>query len=91
MRSYAGRTVNNATAGHMRCTDGALTCVTGTLLLEGLTACTGNLAAVLGLVGALACSSELCNDNLVQQGTDACASKISAGRSTLRVLTAMMY
>ena len=52
----------------MRSADGALTRITGTLLLEGLATCTGNFTTVLGLVGTLTCGSKLCNDNLVQQG-----------------------
>jgi len=59
--------VDDATAGHVRSTDGTLTGAAGALLLERLAACTGNFGAGLGLVGTLASSSELGNDDLVQQ------------------------
>jgi len=62
-----GWTVDNATAGHVWSTDRTLTGAAGTLLLERLATCTRNFGAVLGLVGTLAGSSKLCNDNLVQQ------------------------
>src|SRR5690606_20322869 len=56
-----------ATTGHVRCADRALTGVTRALLLEGLAAGTGDLTATLGRVGALACGSELRDDDLVDQ------------------------
>ena len=62
-----GGTVDNATAGHVRGADGTLTGTAGTLLCERLAACTGYFGAVLGLVGTLAGSSELSDNNLVQQ------------------------
>src|SRR5690606_413813 len=61
------RAVHDATAGHVRRADGALTGVTRALLLEGLAACTGDLTATLGRVGALASRRELRDDDLVDQ------------------------
>ena len=47
--------------------DRALTSAAGSLLLERLAAGTGDLAAVLGLVRALARGGELRDDDLVDQ------------------------
>ena len=61
------RAVDDATAGHLRGADRALTGATGALLLERLAAGTGDLAAALGLVRALAGGGELGDDDLVDQ------------------------
>src|SRR5690606_31827848 len=61
------RSVDDATTGHLRCADRALTGAAGSLLLERLAACTGNFATTLGLVGSLACRSELRDNDLVDQ------------------------
>jgi hypothetical protein len=45
-----------------------LTGATGSLLLERLASGTGHFTAVLHLVGSLAGSGKLCDDNLVHQG-----------------------
>ena len=59
--------VDDATAGHLRSADRALTSATGSLLLERLAAGTGDLAATLRVVRALAGGSELRDDDLVDQ------------------------
>ncbi len=62
-----GRSVDDATTGHLGGADRALTSATGSLLLERLAACAGNLATTLGLVRALARCCELGDDDLVDQ------------------------
>jgi hypothetical protein len=59
--------VDNSTTAVLGHTDGTLTGTTGSLLLEGLAARSGNFSAVLGLVCALASSSQLSNNNLVDK------------------------
>ncbi len=61
------RAVDDATAGHVRRADRALTGVTRALLLEGLAAGARDLTATLGRVGALASRRTLCDDDLVDQ------------------------
>ena len=59
--------VHDATTGHVRCADRALTGVTRALLLEGLATGTGDLATTLGRVRALAGGGALGDDDLVDQ------------------------
>ena len=59
--------MDDATAGHLRGADRALTSATGSLLLERLAAGAGDLAAALHLVGALTRCGELGGDHLVDQ------------------------
>lgn len=61
------RAVDGATTGELRCTGRALTSAAGALLAVRLLATAANLAAGLGGVGALTCSSELRDDNLVEK------------------------
>ena len=61
------RAVDDATAAVLGRADRALTGAAGALLLERLAAGTGDLAATLGLVRALACGGELRDDHLVDQ------------------------
>ena len=62
------RAVDDATTGHVRRADRALTGVTRALLLEGLAAGARDLTATLGRVGALASRRELRDDDLVDEG-----------------------
>jgi hypothetical protein len=59
--------VDDATTGHLRSADRALTSATGSLLLERLAAGTGDLTTTLGLVGSLAGGGELGDDDLVDE------------------------
>jgi hypothetical protein len=59
--------VDNSTAGHLGRADRALTSATGSLLLERLATRTGNFAAAKRVVRALACGSELRDDDLVDE------------------------
>ncbi len=61
------RPVHDATTGHLRRADRALTGVTRALLLEGLAAGARDLAATLGRVRALASRRELRDDDLVDE------------------------
>jgi hypothetical protein len=76
------RPVDDATTGHLGGADRALTSATGSLLLERLATCTGDLAAALGLVRTLASRSALRDDDLVDERDVGLTSKVSAGRST---------
>ena len=59
--------MDSAATGVVRCADGALACTAGALLTERLATTTADVAAGLGCVGALACSSKLSVNNLVHQ------------------------
>src|SRR6185436_18319011 len=68
LRVVAGhRSVDDATTGHLRGADRALTSATGSLLLERLAAGTGDLTTTLGLVGSLTGGGELGDDDLVDE------------------------
>jgi hypothetical protein len=59
--------VSNTTATHLWSTEATLTSATGSLLLERLLTGTGNCRVVLGRLGALTSSSQLCNNYLVDK------------------------